>query len=247
MMPTTHHWPMYQCQLRTMRYITIINTRLVRLNQNWTVITAVMVTCPDCYENENRQTTALHKQRQDVSTRDGGIRQHHTCDTGDKCIYHKTTVSAKSAISVLRRYSKNHAIITLARFFGRSGGGLCRLARARNASATRWECDWIIPFQPGVSITSVAWLQIHKHKPFLYHLNPFYLHTNQSHWVKYKGLYSRVKWCSFSSHWAQSLSCVVPWFSSQLTKKFYISQKCNLLITNQMPQWFNQYAVQPSQ
>jgi len=52
---------------------------------------------------------------------------------------------------------QHHAII-LARFFGRSGGGLCRLASARNASATRWECDWIIPFQPGVSITSVAWL-----------------------------------------------------------------------------------------
>ena len=56
--------------------------------------------------------------------------------------------------------SRHHAII-LARFFGRSGGGLCRLARARNASATRWECDWIIPFQPGVSMTSVAWLQTH--------------------------------------------------------------------------------------
>jgi len=56
-----------------------------------------------------------------------------------------------------------HAII-LARFLGRSGGGLCRLARARNASATRCECDWIIPFQPGVSITSVAWLHTHTNK-----------------------------------------------------------------------------------
>lgn len=37
-------------------------------------------------------------------------------------------------------------------------GGLCWLARARNASAMRWGWFCIRVFQPGVSITSVAWL-----------------------------------------------------------------------------------------
>ena len=115
-----------------------------------------MTRSPDCFVT--KINTRQHDAQRDVSTRDGGICRHLTRDTGDRCTYHKTTVSATSA--------PRHHAITLARFFGRSGGGLCRLARARNASATRWECDWIMPFQPGVSITSVAWLQTHKHTSF---------------------------------------------------------------------------------
>ena len=68
----------------------------------------------------------------------------------DRCVYHKTTTVCNHMFTLI-----------LARFLGRSGGGLCRLASARNASATRWEWDWIIPFQPVVSMTSVAWLQTH--------------------------------------------------------------------------------------
>lgn len=38
-------------------------------------------------------------------------------------------------------------------------GGICCVANARKASAIRWGWVWIIDFQPGVSITSVAWLR----------------------------------------------------------------------------------------
>lgn len=38
-------------------------------------------------------------------------------------------------------------------------GGICWVASARNASAMRWGCVWIIPFHPAVSMTSVACLQ----------------------------------------------------------------------------------------
>jgi len=103
---------------------------------------------------------------------------------GDQRNYHKTIVSAPSAIIVRR-----HHAITLARFFGRSGGGLCRLARARNASATRCECDWIIPFQPGVSITSVAWLHTHtRDTPLSTH--PASTITRLTRQVKVTGPYS---------------------------------------------------------
>lgn len=38
--------------------------------------------------------------------------------------------------------------------------GHCADASARKASATKWGWEWIIDFQPAVSIMSVAWLQI---------------------------------------------------------------------------------------
>lgn len=49
--------------------------------------------------------------------------------------------------------------LDLTRFLGGPTGGICCVARARNASAIRWGCDWIIAFQPDVSMTSVACLQ----------------------------------------------------------------------------------------
>ena len=65
-----------------------------------------------------------------------------TCNICDKHGYHKTmTVSAINHTLIIYDVSRWHHAIILARFFGRSGGGLCRLARARNASATRCECD----------------------------------------------------------------------------------------------------------
>lgn len=47
----------------------------------------------------------------------------------------------------------------LSRFLGRPNGGHWADARARKASATRWGWDWIIAFQPAVSMMSAAWLK----------------------------------------------------------------------------------------
>lgn len=44
------------------------------------------------------------------------------------------------------------------RFLGKPKWGHCADASARKASATKWGWDWIIDFQPAVSIMSVAWL-----------------------------------------------------------------------------------------
>lgn len=54
--------------------------------------------------------------------------------------------------------------LCLTRLRGGPIGGICWVASARNASAIRCGCVCIIDFQPGVSITSVAWLLIHKEK-----------------------------------------------------------------------------------
>lgn len=48
--------------------------------------------------------------------------------------------------------------LCLTRFRGGPIGGICWVARARNASAIKCGWVWIIDFQPGVSITSVACL-----------------------------------------------------------------------------------------
>lgn len=37
--------------------------------------------------------------------------------------------------------------------------GHCADASARKASATKWGWEWIMDFQPAVSIMSVAWLK----------------------------------------------------------------------------------------
>lgn len=46
--------------------------------------------------------------------------------------------------------------LCLTRLRGGPIGGICWVANARNASAIRCGCVWIIDFHPGVSITSVA-------------------------------------------------------------------------------------------
>lgn len=45
------------------------------------------------------------------------------------------------------------------RLRGRPNCGHCAEASARKASATKWGWDWIMDFQPEVSIMSVAWLK----------------------------------------------------------------------------------------
>lgn len=52
----------------------------------------------------------------------------------------------------------------LSLFLGRPNGGHWAEARARKASATKCGWDWIIAFQPGVSIMSAAWLWHKEHK-----------------------------------------------------------------------------------
>lgn len=61
------------------------------------------------------------------------------------------------------------------RFLGRPKGVHWADARARNASATKWGWDWIIAFQPAVSIMSAAWLQKSKNKN---------IHHTLMKWVK---------------------------------------------------------------
>jgi hypothetical protein len=48
--------------------------------------------------------------------------------------------------------------LILTRLRGGPIGGICCVARARNASFIKWGCVVTIFFQPTVSITSVAWL-----------------------------------------------------------------------------------------
>lgn len=45
------------------------------------------------------------------------------------------------------------------RLRGMPNCGHCADARARKASATKWGWEWIMDFQPAVSIMSVAWLK----------------------------------------------------------------------------------------